>query len=372
MNHIGRLVFLVLCCLSVTACSLPRGAAVQNEVLKEAQTENPTYQVVPVTRANVPAVANWPATGWHGHYHWLDTHAAPSTQVITPGDYVTITIWDSQENSLLTSAGQKFVKLDPMQVAANGTVFVPYISEVNVRGLTPDLARKRIQQQLEPIVPSAQVQIAVAQGQGNSVDLVSGVSRPGNYPLLARDYTVLSLLSAGGGISSNLRNPLVRLIRGGSTYEITAERLFSSAHKNTILRAGDRIVVEEDDRAFTALGASGIESLIYFPKDDLTAMEALSLMGGLSESRADPKGVLVLREYDAGALRVDGTGPTRQQVVFVIDLTSADGLFAARKFMINPKDTVLATESPVANARTVFGLIGAVLGLGSQANALAN
>ena len=61
-----------------------------------------------------------------------------------------------------------------------------------------------------------------------------------------------------------------------------------------------------------------------------------------------------------------------QQVVFTLDLTSADGLFAARKFQIQPDDTVLATESPITSAQTVFGLVGAVLGVSAQANAISN
>ncbi|WP_338050496.1 hypothetical protein [Roseovarius dicentrarchi] len=89
----------------------------------------------------------------------------------------------------------------------------------------------------------------------------------------------------------------------------------------------------------------------------------MSIIGGLSESRANPKGVLVLRDYSVSALRPDGTGPSKPQVVFAFDITSADGLFAARKFQIQPEDTVMATESAVASVRTVLGLVGSVFGV---------
>jgi polysaccharide export outer membrane protein len=58
-------------------------------------------------------------------------------------------------------------------------------------------------------------------------------------------------------------------------------------------------------------------------------------------------------------------------VVFTFDLTSADGLFAARQFQIQSGDTVLATESPVTNARTILGLFGSVFGVTAQATAVA-
>ncbi len=370
MQKFGRTVVWLILALALAACTLPRGSALQSEIVKNEEALDSSYQVVRISRSNVNNIAQWPVTGWAGNYNWIDTHAAPSSSVIQTGDFVTVTIWDSQENSLLTNVGQKFVTLGKLEVAQNGTIFVPYISEIQVRGLTPDIARSRIQSRLAPIVPSAQVQIDVQQGASNSFDLVSGVSRPGSYPLISRNYTILSALSAGGGISPNLRNPLIRLIRGGKTFEITAEKLFSTASKNTILRRNDRIIVEPDKRAYTALGASGIENLIYFPKDALTALEALSLMGGLSETRADPKGLLVLREYEAKDVSYTGTGPKKQQVVFAIDLTTADGLFAARHFMIHPEDTVLATESPVGSARLIFGLISTVLGVSAQAAAL--
>jgi polysaccharide export outer membrane protein len=356
--------------LLVGACSLPRGAALQSEVLNEARQDNPTFQVVPVTRANMPGVASWPMTGQQLNFNWIGASDGPASSMIQSGDLIDVIIWDSQENSLITSATQKMTTINDIEVGPNGAIFLPYVNEVYLQGLTPASARARIQSQMEPIVPSAQVQLSLKPGLGNSVDLVGGVARPNNYPMVSRNYKILTLLATGGGISPNMRNPVVKLLRGGTTYLITAKDLYASGSRNTTLRARDTVLVEEDERSFTALGASGTESLLYFPKDEVTALEAMSLMGGLQDSRADPKGVMVLREYSDRQVRYDNTGPGRQQVIFTFDLTSADGLFAARKFKINPQDTVLATESPLTRAQTVFSLIGSVFGLTGQARSL--
>ncbi|MFZ5963553.1 polysaccharide biosynthesis/export family protein [Thalassococcus sp. BH17M4-6] len=372
MNRTSRLFAFGAFLLLLAACSLPRGAALQSEVLDEAQADNPTFQVVAVTRANMPAVSRWPATGENGHYHWLNHTGGPSSTMIQVGDRLDVVIWDSQENSLLTNTAEKQTTLKGIEVGPNGAIFLPYVNEVFVRGLTPAGARARIQSQMEPIVPSAQVQISLVQGFSNSIDLVAGVQKPGSYPLPSRNYSILSLLAEGGGVSQQLRNPLVKLIRGGATYQIPAAELYETGARNTTLRPRDTVIVEEDTRTFTALGASGTEDLIYFPKLELSALEAISLMGGLSDNRADPKGVLVLREYPHSAVRLDGSGPNLPQVIFTFDLTSADGLFAARTFRINPQDTVLATESPVTQAQTVFGLIGTSFGLARQATTLSN
>lgn len=372
MISLRNIAVLLLVTLSVAACSLPRGAAVQSEVVREARADAPSFDVVAVTRDTVRRVAGWPATGWHGHFHWPAATDGSTASVIRTGDSLDVTIWDSQDNSLITNPGERFTRVEDVVVGPDGTIFLPYIERVSVRGLTPERVRGRLQSRLEAIAPSAQVQVGLTPGRDHSVDAVSGVVRPGSYPMPNRNYKVLNLLADAGGIPPSLRNPRVKLLRGSSTFQISAEELFKTASKNALLHPRDTVIVEEDTRAFVAIGASGTEDLIYFPKDTLTAMEAVSLMGGLNDARADPKGVLVLREYPSSAIRYDGTGPKLQQVVFTLDLTSADGLFAARNFAIYPDDTVLATESQVNSVRTVVGLVGAVFGLTTQVAAAGN
>lgn len=358
----------VLSLAILAACSLPRGAAMVTEVVKEKDAENPTFQVVEVSRANVANLGRWPVTGWKGSYRWLSGTRGPVSSIIRPGDRVNLVIWESQENSLLSGPEQKSTPMNGLIVSPSGTIFVPYLDDVRVSGMTPDQARKKIQKDLAGIAPDAQVQLVRQSGMSNSVDLVSGVPKPGTYPLPNRNYSILSLIAQGGGIAPSLRNPLVRLIRHGKTYEIRAEKLFESGRTAVVLRGGDKVLVEEDRRYFTALGATGREQLVNFDREHVTALEAMSMIGGLSDGRANPKGVLILRDYAKRQLRSNGKGPGMRQVVFTLDLTTADGLFAARSFRVNPGDTVLATESPVTSVRTIFGLIGSVVGIANSAS----
>ena len=369
MQHPFRFLASLLVVVLVAACSLPRGAAIESEVIRNQDNEDAAFSVVPITKNNVAQLATWPATGWAGHYHWFTRNPGPKSNVIRPGDQIDLVIWDSQENSLLTGDGQQNVSLSGITVSPNGSIFVPYIDEVRVSGSTPDAARRQIEEQLRAVVPDPQVQLAVTSGPDNSVDAVRGFNAPGNYPLPNRNYSILSLMSAAGGISNSLENPLVRVVRGGQSYEIRAGDLFERPSANVILRGGDQIIVEEDERYFVALGATGSETIVPFTQERINAIEALALVDGIDDARANPKGVLILRDYTRKDLRADGSGPTKTQVVFAVDLTSADSLFAARKFNVNPGDLVLATESSVTSIRTVFGLVGSIVGVG---NALDN
>lgn len=366
MRRISGVLILLLGTLGLAACTAPRGAALSSEVLREQESETPTYSVVPVGRDNVAQLAKWPATGGGITQGWPAAQRGPGSPLIRSGDQINLVIWDSQENSLLANTAQKAVDMPGLIVSSSGAIFVPYLDEVVVSGQTPEQARRQIQEALAPIVPSAQVQLALVPGQNNSVDLVSGVAKPGSYPLRDRNFTILGLLAQGGGIDKSLRNPSVRLIRGDKSYEIRATTLLAEPSRNVVLRGGDQVLVKEDDRYFTALGATGTQSLIYFEKDTITGLETLAMIGGLAGSRADPKGVLILRDYPESALRNDGSGPAMRQVVFTFDLTTADGLFAARNFRVNPKDTVLVTEASLVTTRNVLSLIGTALGLANS------
>ena len=255
--------------VTLASCSrLPGGAPASREVLKEAQDGSAQFAFYSVNRAFLPTVSQWPGTGKEERLSWLSASQGARSQIIQPGDKLNIRIWDSSDNSLLTTTEQKEIQLTDVEVASNGSIFMPYVGNVSVIGLTPDLAREELQTSFEMIVPSAQVQLSMTEGRNNSVDLVSGVLQPGTYPMPDRNFSVLGLISAGGGISSNLNNPQIRLMRGGSIYGTSVDKLLNNPSLDTLLRGGDRVFLEEDERYFLSFGATGKEDLYIFTKDD--------------------------------------------------------------------------------------------------------
>ncbi|NCO87118.1 MAG: polysaccharide export protein [Rhodobacterales bacterium] len=364
-----RLAGIVLC-MALAGCNTPRGAGFQNEVLAasvdaDGQEVAPDFAVFSVTRDTLPIIADWPATGARG-YNWINRREQPASLIIAPGDTVSITVWDAEENSLITGPGQRVAQLQDMQVSSSGSVFLPFVGELRIAGMSADGARARVEERYLESVPSAQVQLAVRPGRANTANLVAGVASPGVYPLPDRDFTILGLLSQGGGVRAGMVNPQVRLMRGGEIYGTSVARLYAEPGLDTTLVGGDRVIVEEEARYFLSLGAAGSEALHRFPKDTVSALDALSIIGGVSDDRADPKGILILREYPASALSGQGRRPPQTRIVFTIDLTSADGLFSAGNFRIMPRDLVYATESPVTATRTIIGLLGASLGLAER------
>jgi polysaccharide export outer membrane protein len=366
-----RLVLCAILVMAVASCdALPRGAAVEREIVEVVQGETADFAVYPVTRAFLPIVAHWPATG-ERHLNWIPTSGGARTQVIAAGDELRLTVWDSADDSLLTNSDPSAV-IEALTVGPDGTIFIPYVGNVSVAGMTSQLARQRLQEEIDVVAPQAQVQLEVVEGRTNSVDLVGGVGAPGRLPMPDRNYTVLNAIADAGGVRPGMDNPQIRLIRAGSIYGTSIDRLFAEPGLDTLLRGGDPIIVEDERRSFLSLGAAGEQSQHAFPQDRVTALEAMAIIGGVESSRGDPGGVLILREYPTSAVRRDSDGPDQTRVVFALDLTNADGLFSARNFRINPNDVVLVTESPVTGVQTILGLIGSAFGVVNAAANVAN
>lgn len=367
-----RIIFGLGCVLLVGGCDIiPRGAALQSEVLAVSQDPEvaPSFAVEAVARENLAIFHGWPAADL-SHYHWIDRVDQPNTRTIRSGDMIRVTVWSTGENGLLTSLGQRNVTLPETRVSSSGRIFLPYIGDLNVSGMSPDRARERIQEAYSATVPSAQVQIEMVEGRAQTVSFVDGISAPGRYPLPDNDFTILELIAEGGGISQNLNNPQVRLHRGGRIFGISAERLLETPTSNTTLIGGDKVFVEADNRSFLSLGAAGTESIHDFPTDTVSALEALSIIGGVTDTRADAKGILILRRYPTGAVKVDRSGPDHSRTIFTIDLTTADGLFSADQFSIESGDLIYVTESPLTAANSIFALVGSIFGLSNALSGL--
>lgn len=355
--------------LAMSGCSVARGAPSKREVVARPDADGADFTLEIVTRSRLALYTAWNPRNGRMLTDWPQGGGVPSDQVLAPGDRLSLRIWDAEESSLITTAEAPFADIANVVVTASGHVSLPYIDQVHVGGLTAERARNRLQESLTAIIPSAQVQMEVSEGRRNSAQMLGGVVRPGTYPLDERNLPLTSLVAAAGGIDQSLKNPQVQITRGNQVFRRSWEFVLNTPHHDPAIRGGDRIVIEADPRSFKALGASQREEVIGFDEQDVSALRAISLMGGIADTRADPRGILVLRRYDARETqRADGPPDTR--VVFSFDLTSADGMFSADEFLILDDDIVLATQAPAVTTQRVLGLFGSFLGFGRSVSNL--
>ena len=154
----------------------------------------------------------------------------PNTRILAIGDTVNIAMWSTEDNGLLSGQGQRLINMPPQQISSNGELFLPYIGQIKVSGLSPELAREAVQTAYAKVSPSVQVQLAASEGRSNTASLLSGVNNPGTYPLLDQDFTLLDLIASAGGIDQKLINPQIRLQRGNTTYALSLIHIYALHH----------------------------------------------------------------------------------------------------------------------------------------------
>ncbi len=357
----------------LASCSPPQDVADVAQVVAGVNRPDANFAVELVTRDTPEVVAEWPNSHPQQSLGWITHQRTSSDPLIAPGDKLSLAVWDNDDTSLLSSPAQKVIQLPDLRVSSDGTIFLPYVDKVYVAKMTPEEARVAIQQKLLAIIPSAQVQLNYGSGTQNSVVVLSGVANPGNVSLTDRSTTVTSVIAQSGGVPVGMANPQINLQRDGKLYRISADTLLQHPELDTTLRGGDKVFITPDDRYFMSLGAAGKEAVINFTRDEITTLEAMSLVGGLDQGTADPKGILILRNYPASAVRSDTKkGPPKQRMIFSFDLTTADGLFSAGEFKVEDRDLVLVTQSPLVNTRTILNFVSGFLSTGRTVIAATN
>jgi polysaccharide export outer membrane protein len=84
------------------------------------------------------------------------------------------------------------------------------------------------------------------------------------------------MLSRAGGVVIKPETAQVTVIRGSERSQVWFQDIFKNPEFDIALRGGDRILVEQDSRAFTALGATGAQARVTFESQTLSAVEAIA------------------------------------------------------------------------------------------------
>lgn len=342
----------------VAACSLPRSGPSKNEIYEGAVEKGGNTHVIYVNDHVARATNFTPSYGFSNSFLRAGQVGADE---IRPGDVLGLSIWENVDDGLLTSLGSSSTALQEIQVDSGGYIFVPYAGRVRAAGSTPDQLRQTITDRLSAQTPDPQVTVTRVAGNGATVSVMGKVTSQGVYPIERPTRTLSAMLARSGGVSIEPEIAVITVKRGNDTGKVWLTDLYSNASNDIALRPGDVILVEEDQRSFTALGALGGQTRVPLGNEMINAVEAVAMVGGLNSSLADPTGVFVLRdEPESVASRVLGkTVYGSQRMAYVLDLTRPNGLFMARDFLIRDEDTVYVTEAPYVQwQKRLAALIG--------------
>ncbi|MDO5605698.1 MAG: polysaccharide biosynthesis/export family protein [Paracoccus sp. (in: a-proteobacteria)] len=357
--------------IAVTAlagCALPRSGPSKQEIMSGGTESGGDAHIVHVNN-HVNRSANY--TPAYGFSREFQNAGAVGADEIRAGDTLGLMIWENVDDGLLASLGQSSTQLQQLQVDSAGYIFVPYAGRIRAAGNSPDQLRQAITSRLEAQTPDPQVTVTRVAGDGATVSVMGKVFGQGIYPIERPTRTLSSMLAKAGGVNVEPEVAVITVKRGRETGKVWLSDLYFNPSYDIALRPGDVILVEEDQRSFTALGALGGQTKVPLGNEQINAIEAVAMVGGLSSQTADPTGVFVLRDEPANIASavlgraVHGT----QRMVYVLDLTQPNGLFLARDFVIRDSDTMYVTEAPYVRWQKI---LSAITGSAGTARNLAN
>ena len=330
----------------MSSCGLPQVGPNKRQIYKGSVQKEGDAFIVSVNDRVTRATAITPALGFSDAFKNASTL---KSDIISAGDVLGLTIWENVDDGLLSSEGLSATSLEEVQVDGGGFIFVPYAGRVRAAGNTTETIRRIITEKLAKQTPDPQVQVRRVAGDGSTVSLIGAIGTPGVIPIERPTRTLSTMLARAGGVTISPKVAQVAVIRGKQSGKIWFQDLYDHPELDIALRSGDRILVEEDNRAFTALGATGGQSRVPFESQTLSALEAIAQVGGLNSATADPTGIFVFRnESDVVANIVMGRDDMQgaQRLIYVLDLTQPNGMFQARDFVIRDGDTLYVTEAP--------------------------
>ena len=274
---------------------------------------------------------------------------------IEAGENIEVSLWEAAPAVLLGPAtdsglGQAARLVLPVQaVGIDGSVTVPFLGRLPVRGRTPAQVEAAIVAGLQGQAHRPQSLVRSLSRFSQEVTVVGDVKGSLRLPLTARAERVLDAIAAAGGATVPVDKATVRVSRGDAHREVPLERIIRDPRQNIRLSAGDIVTVFSQARHFVALGAVAKPGEVPFEATGITLAQALGRLGGVLDQRADASGVFIARREAAGP------------VVYRLDLGRPESLFVMRDFTLEHEDIVYVANAPATELQKFLGLVGAVV-----------
>ncbi len=164
--------------------------------------------------------------------------AVDANYTLNPGDVLQITVWKEEGLDRETL------------VLPDGTLAFPLVGTIKAAGKTAGQVQDEIKSGLEKSIPDAPVTVVVKAANGNVVDVIGQVAKPGEF-VAAHPLTVMQALSMAGGLTpyaSERRISVVRHRADGKDEHIEFpyyEDILGGKNldKDIVLKPGDVVLV---------------------------------------------------------------------------------------------------------------------------------
>jgi polysaccharide biosynthesis/export protein len=328
--------------LGVAACTALPGDGPWMGGAQTTSTEALPFDVIDLTPTTVvgyrqPPTPDKPTT--------TTSSLSPAQRLtVAPGDSLRVRIYERYGGNIFPTIQGQSADLGIQRVAEDGSIKIPVVGVVRVAGLDLNQIEARIIQALGNKVQEPEVIVEFDSPRTHTVMVSGDVKNPGRISMLEDVRSVVDAINKAGGpivSQTGTANQLQVVVRRNGQVILTSQFSDLLAGSDIAVQKGDEIVVRPNSRVFTVLGAVQRSGNVEMTKYNLTLLEALGQVGGLSDARANKTGVYVFRMGDLE------TNPTARGRVFRLDLFQPVSIFVAQQFGLQARDVIYVTNAPL-------------------------
>ncbi|PRE53542.1 polysaccharide biosynthesis/export family protein [Burkholderia multivorans] len=356
----AQAVFLLSSVVTLSACGVLSGAGpymTSITATSNAENKDYPYRLIELGPGNI---ASYARPSENPPRKDVAIRSVPEVKLV-PGDVIKVLISDDSMvgSTVFAPLAQGGTVFDKVRVNSDGRISLPYMKPKAVSGMSLEQVEEAIRRGVMGRASEPQVHVELVNDLSSSVLVAGAVKNPGRYSALQGPLTVLDAINQAGGpvLEPYLINVVVRTGRKVSVYNY--QDLLSGG--NIPVDPKSEIVLNRARERFVAMGAVGKPGLHDLPSSNPSLLEVLGSVGGLSERSANPKGVFVFRLAD----RTENAKPEAE--VFHLDMRDPISMFLAKKFLVQPEDTVYVTNAPTYEMQKIIAPIVQVMLLGRYA-----
>ncbi len=291
----------------------------------------------------------------------------PSAYRIGANDVLYITVWDHPELTAPSGAQQQ-IDANGRLVRPDGTMFYPYVGNVQAAGKTIEELRGFIAERLAQFIDSPQVDLSVLRFASQKVVLSGAIIKAGQLPITTSPLSVIEAIGVAGADPLNADLSGLMLNRDGHEYRLDLDRLNSKGSQlhNVYLKDGDQLYLPYNDRKkIYVMGEVSQPRAVTFKISQMNLADVIGSVGGLNQTTANGNALYVIR----GADNLE-TEPAK---VFQLDAQSPTAFALASRFDLQPQDIVYVGPAGVTRwNRLISQLLPSATILGTGASAQSN
>ncbi|VVN27693.1 hypothetical protein PS639_04622 [Pseudomonas fluorescens] len=287
----------------------------------------------------------------------------PGAYLIGANDVLYITVWDHPELTAPSGAQQQ-IDANGRLVRPDGTLFYPYVGNIQAAGKTIEELRGFIAERLKQFIDSPQVDLSVLRFASQKVVLSGAVMKAGQLPITTSPLSVIEAIGVAGADPLNADLSGLTLNRDGREYRLDLDGLNSKGSQlhNVYLKDGDQLYLPYNDRKkIYVMGEVNQPRAVTFKISQMNLADVIGSVGGLNQTTSNGNALYVIR----GADNLE-TEPAK---VFQLDAKSPTAFALASRFDLQPQDIVYVGPAGVTRWNRVISQLvpsASILGTGAS------